>query len=136
MSNFDTLLQVLQTLPSQAMLRATNYDAEMNDSNTHIYNAGRYRVFITNSAYVADFVLNINGKFVFVTFSNNDVIIGTQHRYNEWNIEKLQALVDEKFIAEAIRNIEAGMTLGDFPANAGKQWTLWEFHSNAIFLKK
>lgn len=133
MSAYSDLMEILKAMPKQSMFNAFQWDSEVREDTTQDYTAGKWRVFITNSCYVGDNVLNITGKnTVYVSFIGNNVVLGLQHRMAEFNIDKLQVLVDNKFLNEAHIAITTGVDLGQIHLKQGRKWTLWNFHSGKI----
>ena len=133
LSAYSELMEILANMPKQSMLNAFKLDAQVNGENTLQYEAGKWRVFITNSCYVGDNVLDIKGKLtVYVSIIKNVVVLGLQHRFNEFDIEALKALVDVKFLDKAYIAITTGIDLGQIHLKQGKRYTLWNFHSGSI----
>lgn len=133
MSAYSELMEILANMPKQSMLNAFKLDGQVNDENTLQYEAGKWGVFITNSCYVGDNVLNIkNWHTIYVSFIKNNVVLGLQHRITEFDIEAIKELVDVKFLDKAYVAITTGIDLGQIHLKQGKKFTLWNFHSGCI----
>lgn len=134
-TSYESLMAILEAKQHKS-LKSTQRDLLVNETTVKDYQTGGYRVFITESGYVADIVLTIRDFYLFLSFlDNHTIMLGANHRLNEAP-QDLQAVVDSALLDQIKYNATIGQDYGYYPQNRGKTLTVWNFHNNLIYLAR
>lgn len=132
---YETLVAQLESLNHRA-LKSVQRDPLVNEITTKVYETGNYKVYLTESGFVADLVLTLQGYYLHLSFLDaHTVMLGATHRLGEAP-QDLQATVNAELLNQVKYNITIGQDYGRYPQNRGKTLTVWNFHNHTIYLAR